>query len=441
MTIIPRIAGAMEHVLATVGDTIARGTGFVKRKRKLSGAKFVQTLVFTWLAKPNASLEELTQTAASLGVRITPQALEQRFTPQAAELLKQVLGSGVAQLISAKPVAVDVLQRFAGIYLDDSTTIILPDELASIWSGCGGSDDKNTQSALKLQIRWNFSTGALTHLALQDGRDSDQNAPMQQHLPPVGALRIADLGYFNLDVLAQQDAGGSYWLSRLKLSTAILTRDRQRIDIGQMLSKHAGNAIDIPILLGAKALLPVRLLAQRVPDEVANQRRRRIRQQARRKGQTPSARKLAIADWTLLVTNASTELLSLSEAMVFLRVRWQIELLFKLFKSHTQVDTWQSQKPWRILCEVYAKLVVVLIQHWLILSGCWQIAARSLTKAAQTVSKHALHLAVAFASGQMERLIDALLVIANCLSTGCRLNPRKTSPNTYQLLLALTSDP
>ena len=91
MTIIPRIAGAMQHVLATVGDTIARGTGFVKRKRKLSGAKFVQTLVFTWLAKPNASLEELTQTAASLGVRITPQALEQRFTPQAAELLKQVL--------------------------------------------------------------------------------------------------------------------------------------------------------------------------------------------------------------------------------------------------------------------------------------------------------------------------------------------------------------
>ena len=96
----------------------------------------------------------------------------------------------MAQLISAKPVAVDVLQRFAGIYLDDSTTIILPDELASIWSGCGGSDDKNTQSALKLQIRWNFSTGALTHLALQDGRDSDQNAPMQQYLPPVGARRF-----------------------------------------------------------------------------------------------------------------------------------------------------------------------------------------------------------------------------------------------------------
>ena len=56
MTIIPRIAGAMQHVLATVGDTIARGTGFVKRKRKLSGAKFVQTLVFTWACQTQCQL-------------------------------------------------------------------------------------------------------------------------------------------------------------------------------------------------------------------------------------------------------------------------------------------------------------------------------------------------------------------------------------------------
>ncbi len=87
---------------------------------------------------------------------------------------------------------------------------------------------------------------------------------------------------------------------------------------------------------------------------------------------------------TLLVTNACVAMLSLSEAMVLLRVRWQIELLFKLWKSHGQIDEWQSQKPYRILCEVYAKLIVVLIQHWLILMGTWQIASRSFQKAANT---------------------------------------------------------
>ena len=85
MDIIPRVATAMQEVLQTVGDTVARCTGFLKRQRKLTGAKFVQTLVFTWLAKPNASYEEFAQTAASLGIQITPQAIEQRFTPEAAE--------------------------------------------------------------------------------------------------------------------------------------------------------------------------------------------------------------------------------------------------------------------------------------------------------------------------------------------------------------------
>lgn len=264
---------------------------------------------------------------------------------------------------------------------------------------------------------------------------------MQQSHLPVGALRIADLGYFNLKVLAEQTENGSYWLSRLKLTTEVLTLDKQRISLGQMLGHRESSEIDTPILLGVKALLPARLLAQRVAPDVANQRRRQIRQQARRKGRTPSARRLALADWTILVTNAPQEKLSLCEGMVFLRVRWQIELLFKLWKSHGQVSHWQSQKPWRILCEVYAKLLVVIIQHWLILTGCWQIASRSLTKAAQTVAKHALHLAIAFASGQIDRLINAVEVIANCISAGCRLNPRKTSPNTYQLLLALTSEP
>ena len=108
MSIMPRIAQAMQEVLSNAGHTLARCTGFVKRARKLSGETLVQTLVFTWLAKPNASYEELAQTAASRGVQITPQALEQRFTQEASELLKQVLEAGVCHLIETKPVAVEV---------------------------------------------------------------------------------------------------------------------------------------------------------------------------------------------------------------------------------------------------------------------------------------------------------------------------------------------
>src|SRR5438105_2546788 len=50
-----------------------------------------------------------------------------------------------------------------------------------------------------------------------------------------------------------------------------------------------------------------------------------------------------------------------------------------------QVDIWRSAKPMRILCEVSAKLMGCMIQHWVILKGCWQQPNRSMVKASQVV--------------------------------------------------------
>ena len=72
MDILSEVAEAMQTVLSTQADIIASENNFIKRERKLTGSLFVQTLVFGWLANPSSSLEELTQTAATLGVSISP---------------------------------------------------------------------------------------------------------------------------------------------------------------------------------------------------------------------------------------------------------------------------------------------------------------------------------------------------------------------------------
>src|ERR687885_2111583 len=88
MTIIDQVADALQDVFGSVAQDLGRATKFVQRESKLGGAHFIQTLVFTYLANPDATLDELAQTAAALGVEITPEGLTQRFNEQAATLLQ-----------------------------------------------------------------------------------------------------------------------------------------------------------------------------------------------------------------------------------------------------------------------------------------------------------------------------------------------------------------
>ena len=158
MDSITQVTEALQVVLTTQADEIARATGFVQRASKLTGSKFVQTLVLTWLADPAATYEQLAQSATALEVPITAQGIEQRFTPQAAECLKQLLAAAMKQVIQATPVAVPVLGRFNGVYIQDGTTIALPPELAELWPGCGNGTEVPS-AALKVQLQFNWSDG------------------------------------------------------------------------------------------------------------------------------------------------------------------------------------------------------------------------------------------------------------------------------------------
>jgi Transposase DDE domain len=430
-TTIPQVARTMREILTTTADEAARATRFVQRTSPLGGATFSQTLVFGFLGNPQASLEELTQTAATLGVEISPQALDQRFTAPAAACLKQVLHAAIARVVTADPVAIPLLARFTAVYVQDSSTIVLPDALAAVWHGCGGSTPERTSAALKLQVRLEMRMGALV-VQLQDGRASDRTAVLLPGLP-AGALRLADLGYWSLEALQTLGQQGVLWLSRLQAQTAVYDTTDQRRELLELLTAHATETLEQEVLLGLEQRVPARLLAVRVPQDVADTRRRRLREAARQKGRQVSALRLALAAWTILVTNVPPDRLTLREALVIGRMRWQIELLFKLWKSQGYIDESRSTKPWRILCEVYAKLLAMLIQHWFFVVSCWAYPERSLVKAAQTVRKHALHLASAFQ--RLKRLTAAIMTVKRCLMAGCRMNRRQKHPNTYQLLL------
>jgi Transposase DDE domain len=431
MTTVAELSSHLQTLFASVANHLARRSGFVQRTSKLTGAVFAQALVFGYLANPQASLPELAQTAAAAGVSISPQGLEQRCTEDAAIFLEQLVGAAMQTLIDTDATLVPLLARFSAVVLLDATTIVLPDALGDWWPGCGGSSETNTSAALKVHVRYDLLHGGLTGVVLTDGRTHESTTPLQTAPVPAGALRVSDLGFFDLEVFAQVSAQDAYWLSRLHLGTALFDPRGRRQALADVL--RGAFLVDWAVQLGVAQRLPARLLAVRVPAEVANQRRRQLRARAAKHGRTPTAETLALADWTVLVTNAPAALLTIQEALVLLRARWQVELLFKLWKQHGHLDESRSRKPWRVLTEIFAKLLALLVQHWVVLTGCWDRPDRSLVKAAHTLRAHALHLLSALCSAPQLR--RALAIIHRCLRAGCRLNPRKRHPNTYQLLL------
>lgn len=411
-------------------NTLAQQTGFVQRRRQISGADFVQGLVFGWLHQPQASLGDLGGAIAYREVSISDSGLTQRFTPRAAAFLQAMLAEVVGHVMSSEPVPIPVLQRFQAVIIEDSSQIALPDELAEQWRGCGGNQ-QHTEAAIKLHVRWDLKQGSLQGPLLSDGRLADQRSPLRSEGIPVGALYITDEGYFGLKWLKQQGAAGGFFLTRPRYNTAFFDQQGHRLDLQEIGPKAVHQGLDLPVFVGTQVRLEARLVMVRVPEEVAEQRREQIRETARKHSREANEQQLALAQWTILITNVPVELLSVAEVLVLARARWQIERLFRLWKEGGQIDEWRSKKPWRILCEIYSKLIAQVVQHWCLLLT-WQQPDRSLVKAAKVVRSHALQfIEVLMGEYSLEQLLRKL----QRGMARCRLNRRAKRPNLSQLLL------
>jgi hypothetical protein len=412
---------------------LARETGCIQRERKLNGAALLQMLVFGWLAHPDASLEQLASTVAARDVLVTDTAVHGRFTEACAHFLHAVLQELTAVVVQAdQDVPIPLLRRFSNVIIEDSSSISLPEELVEIWQGCGGHVGQG-QAAVKVHTQWELKRGQIWGPSLTDGRTSDRSSPFNEDALPEDSLYVADLGYFNLDRIVQRRAANSYTLTRPQSSTAFFTPAGKRLHLTSVLPQRVGQTKEMPVLVGVKQRHPMRLLMMRVPDEIAQQRRERLLEEASRLQKPVSEQALELCKWLLLLTDAPAKRLSLQEAIVLLRERWQIELLFKLWKQYGQIDEWRTENQWRILCEFYAKLIGVLLPHWLIVLFAWQDEQRSLVKLAQVIRDGSLSFIEAFKG--YRSLHDVLMSIARRMRSGCGMNKRKKHPNSAQLLL------
>jgi hypothetical protein len=433
MDIIRTVGRTLQRVLGSSLDELGRQTGVIQRQRKFSGMTLLRTIVLTLLKCPNARPINYVATAAQLGVIVTPEAVEKRFTPRLVAFLKAALEQTLRSVVVSQPVATALLQKFTSVRVGDSTSCVLPDEYADEFPGCGGKSGSG-KATLKIQALWDLLTGELLTLELEPGRRSDAKSVLLEGPVPARSLSIFDLGYFCLKRFQELIGCGAFWISRWQQGTVAFHPDGRPLDLREHARRHQGSGpIDLPILLGALERVPCRLIMVRAPQEVADQRRRKAYAKAQKHGRTPSQEHLAWCDWTVYVTNCPRDLLTWKEVVVLYRTRWQIELMFKLWKSHSQLDKRRAAKSaaWQ-MAELLAKLIGVVIQHWLLLTSTWRNPRRSLWKAARVIRDWIGTLIEAL--DDLDRLCHALDRLTTTIEAVACVDTRGKHPSSFQLL-------
>jgi len=431
MGIVVEVDGALQRLFGEIVETAAAESGVIQRTRRFTASSLARTFVLGFLQMPTASDEKLAQMAAQCGAAVTPQAIEQRHTPRLVDFLERLFRGATKLIVGSDQALAPILERFTTVTVLDSSTISLPDELQERFRGCGGSYNSGA-SAMKLQTELDLRSGALAHVEIEPGRSPDGATSRQEARHGKGSLRIADLGYFALAVFATMAAAGEYFLSRLQFGTHVLLHSGINVEVLRWLAKQPGPFVDAAILLGQEQRLPCRMIAWHLPREQANRRRRKLREETMKKrGREPSAERLAWCDWTILVTNVPGELLTPPEAAVLYRARWQVELLFKRWKSRGLAAALSGSTVVRQMVRVWSRLLAAVVQHWLMVGTIWGDPSRSLDKVWQAVQHFVGRLAVS-----VDRLAELQRLLADMRATfakTCRRDKR-SKPGTFELL-------
>jgi hypothetical protein len=387
---------------------LAKQTGFQQRQGRLTPYEFLVLLTVGQLGMPHPSLGGM---VAALPSGISREALHQRFTAPAAAFLRHCLHAMLRHKFPTAPVRTSLLQPFARVLLVDSSSWDVSEKLRAVLPGAGGNASK---ANYKIQAAYDYKQGALVFLADTAGTVPDNR--YTDHLPALlkkTDLLLIDQGYFKLTTFKAIMNKGAFFLTRLFIGMVLEdARTQEPIDLGEVLrhSQEPAYARQVRMGQGPNQTRACRRVCLRVSAQVANARRRRFKAHARKQGRTGSQRHLVLCDWTLLITNVPEPWLPLAMVRALYTLRWQIELLFKQFKSILRVQQANTGNEHRLRCELYGKLIAAVWVHRIhavATTARWKAARQeiSLEKLYKRLQERAFTLAqLLLSSGQQARI-------------------------------------
>ena len=407
---VTQIRHAFHAVFGELADQSNEVHKVIQRVRKFDARSFAMTFILALLENPRASAEEVAGMAVNCGVPISKQAIDKRFTQVAADFFKTLFCLSTKLTVHSDKSLAPILDRFTEVSVIDGSSITLPDSQESSFKGRGGSYGGG-KSALKLQTEVDLKSGALTCVAIEQGTDADVACPLQSTVRQEGSLRITDLGYFRIAVFIAIANMKAFFLSRVQRTTSVWVDGINMGSVIDYLCCRNEALVDCWIEIGTQERLACRIVAWKVPDQRAAERRRKLRISQKKRGRgEPSDEALAACDWLYLITNMPIEKITSKECIVLYRARWQIELLFKRWKSIGLIANLTGKNDAAIMVRLWVRLCASLIQHWLSVFCVWRPdLIISLARVAKGIRTIVEQLAMALSKGGSDALLEHVL--------------------------------
>lgn len=436
MESISKMAKKIINVFKKKAEIVAIETKFKQKESKLTPEALVSCLITAYTINSSASLETICALLKqNYNIKITKQGLSKRIN-NSKEFMAAMLNIAIKTLCADELKIPELLNKFNKIELLDSSLVNLPKRLKDEYPSFGGC--RQSTAALRIQTLFNIAKNNIDNVEITPATKNDQSYRSHLNLVKENELYIQDLGYFCIESFKKISDKKAYFISRYLKDTKLyyLNNEKELLFVDYLKSNEFFNWISIDVLMGKAFKLPVRIIARLVPEAIADKRISDATKAAKR-GYKLKESTLYLYKWDIYVTNVSEKTLAPEEIYIFYKLRWQAELLFKIMKSLAGIDKISGKKSPRIISEIYAKLLTVVVLLFITKGNNNDIGHEiSLRKAFNKFKNYGLKFLEALKSEYLlKKLLKSLVSIFDLMAL--KEKGRKTKPTTLERLGAL----
>jgi hypothetical protein len=298
------------------------------------------------------------------GISISKQAIQERFNDQAVLFMQTLLKE---QLSRQLPVLEKggVYELFNRIRIKDSTRFSLPKKYAAVFKGHGGIGGP---AQISIQYEFDILNNKVLALDLTSACVNDQQDSKDTlHTIKKNDLLIRDLGYSTQGYIKHITDAEAFYINRLNPLWKVYDLKNRPIDfvkVSRKIKRYSLPFVDMDILIRIeKEMVPSRLIISSVDEKTYRQRIKKAKKKSTSLGYTMTDQYKVSASLNLFITNIAPTQLTAEAIKTLYRLRWQIELIFKVWKSQANIDKIKPVKIQRFQCELIARLIWLLL-HW-----------------------------------------------------------------------------